>query len=235
MKKAAKLYHKEYGSGGKWSDLFNKATRERAAKDFSKSWEADNLEGPKGLKEKHRDEIAARKKRARKKKARKKKATKKKTSKTNPARACARPAGRLTKAQRRKMPDRAYALPKTRKYPLYRKVEGKLVPSASHARSAIAYAKKNSRSGRLSEAQAKRIITKAEKVLVECKGKPLRGRKKPVVKRKTIAKRKKPAVKRKTTAKRKVPAKRKVARKPTKRNPAGPRMTASQITKLVTG
>ena len=43
MDSAAKRYHKEFGSGGAWGDMFNVPTREVAANSASKDWEAENL------------------------------------------------------------------------------------------------------------------------------------------------------------------------------------------------
>lgn len=97
------------------------------------------------------------------------------------ASACAKPSGGLTIAQRRKLPDRAFVLvttvkgKKVRKYPLYIPIEGEAVPSKSHAVAAIAYAKKEYKKGRLSEAKKKQIVKRAEKVIAECKeGKAVR-------------------------------------------------------------
>lgn len=41
MDAAAKRYHKEFGGMGRWSDMFNKSTREAAAKEAAENWEAE--------------------------------------------------------------------------------------------------------------------------------------------------------------------------------------------------
>lgn len=238
MDDAAKRYHKEFKGSGHWFEMFNKPTRECAAKMVSKDWEAS--EEFKYLKQKHYMDSKAKKAKARKK------AAKKKSAKKNPARACARPAGRMTAAQRRKLPARAFVFPAERKFPLYtieRFGDGKPVPSRFLAGAAIAYAKKGYKNGKLSKAKAERVIKKAEKIIAECRviserKKAARRRKKVASTRRISAHRKKIAARSKKTAtgkrkpvRRKVakraPAKRKTAR--TRRNPAVLRMSAAQI------
>jgi hypothetical protein len=81
---------------------------------------------------------------------------------------CARK-GSITSAARKELPSKAFAVPSTRSYPLYKLGgDGKLVPSASHAGNAKARAKQALNRGRLSKAQYGAIVRKANKVLSLC-------------------------------------------------------------------
>lgn len=81
--------------------------------------------------------------------------------------ACALP-GELSTSARNRLPDSAFALPRQRKYPLYRLVNGKLVPDGSHAANAKARARQQLDRGNLTRAQYARIVAKADRVLAQC-------------------------------------------------------------------
>jgi hypothetical protein len=69
--------------------------------------------------------------------------------------------GPLTTKARNSLPNWAFALPKTRAYPLYRPgKDGKPIPSRSHAINAKARATQHA-----SSAQQKIIVAKANKIL----------------------------------------------------------------------
>lgn len=84
------------------------------------------------------------------------------------AKACALP-GALSTRARDRLPERAFGLPKERKYPMYTMSGGKLVPSGSHAANAKARAQAQYDKGNLTLAQLRKIDRKADKVLAECK------------------------------------------------------------------
>ena len=65
-------------------------------------------------------------------------------------------AGKLTAAKRKRLKPSTFGLPGQRKYPM---------PDEKHAVLAKAYAKKNFRRGKLTEAQQNEIITKANRKL----------------------------------------------------------------------
>lgn len=76
--------------------------------------------------------------------------------------------GHLSTTARNRLPDNAFGLPKQRKYPLYRLVNGKLVPDGSHAANAKARARQQFDRGNLTRAQYNRIVAKADRVLEQC-------------------------------------------------------------------
>lgn len=63
-----------------------------------------------------------------------------------------------------------FALPLKRKYPLFRLEKGKLVPSASHAKNALARAKQAHDRGYLSDREFRQVVRKAKRVLARCRG-----------------------------------------------------------------
>ena len=83
------------------------------------------------------------------------------------ANACALP-GTLSDPARDRLPDRAFGLPRQRKYPMYRLVAGKLVPDGSHAANAKARARQQYKQGNLTFAQLQQINRKADRVLAQC-------------------------------------------------------------------
>lgn len=85
------------------------------------------------------------------------------------ARACA-PPGKLPTRERDRMPNNGFALPSSRKYPLYRWEGGRIIPSRTHAQNAKARAKQSLDSGHLTRAQYQTIIRKANLVLAKCGG-----------------------------------------------------------------
>ncbi len=92
-----------------------------------------------------------------------------KASKSNPA--CARPIGPMSTASRDKLPAKAFGIPSQRKYPMYRMIGGKAVPSKSHAVSAKARARTQFEKGTLTAAQFAAIDGKASRVIRSCGGK----------------------------------------------------------------
>lgn len=88
--------------------------------------------------------------------------------KRNPDHRCALP-GKLDTEERDELPDRAFALPKKRKYPLFSLQGGKLVPDPSHAKNAKARATQQYNAGKLSARQRDAIHRKANKVIAECR------------------------------------------------------------------
>ena len=81
---------------------------------------------------------------------------------------CARK-GAITPAARKDLPSKAFAVPSTRTYPLYKLGgDGKLVPSASHANNAKARAKQALNAGRVTKSQYAAIVRQANKVLSLC-------------------------------------------------------------------
>jgi hypothetical protein len=77
---------------------------------------------------------------------------------------------RMTYKVRKSLPDEAFALPKSRKYPLYtrrgNKPGGKLIFSASHAKNAVARAQQTYERGLLTGADKKSIDKQASKLLL---------------------------------------------------------------------
>ena len=96
---------------------------------------------------------------------------------SNP-RACALPGALSTKARDR-LPDKAFGLPKERKYPMYRMSAGEMIPSGSHASNAKARAQAQFDDGKLSAANLKQIDRKADKVLAACGTKGKKRKKNP--------------------------------------------------------
>lgn len=84
--------------------------------------------------------------------------------------ACARK-GKISSRARKKLPARAFALPAKRKYPLYKQVSGRLVPSATHARNAKARASAQRRKGNLTAREKASVDRKANAVIAKCRGK----------------------------------------------------------------
>ena len=80
------------------------------------------------------------------------------------------PRGKIPTRRRERLPDKAFAMPRMRKYPLYRMVGGELIPSGSHAANAKARAAQQLRKGNLNAREYAQIIAKADKVLRACKG-----------------------------------------------------------------
>ncbi len=76
---------------------------------------------------------------------------------------CAPKAGKLTAAKERRLPDKAYGLPKERKYPM---------PDASHARNAKARASAEYKRGNLTRKQYAQIQRKANRIIKGCGGDP---------------------------------------------------------------
>jgi hypothetical protein len=68
--------------------------------------------------------------------------------------------GKLTTEKERKLPDKAFGLPESRKYPM---------PDPSHARNAKARAKQMKTKGKLSKKDYDRIVRKANRVINHCK------------------------------------------------------------------
>lgn len=100
--------------------------------------------------------------------------------KKNP-RACALP-GKMSTRSRDLLPDRAFGLPKERKYPVYRMArDGTLVPSGSHASNAKARAQQEYDKGNLSAAKLRQIDRKADRVLKQCGTKGKKRKKNPDV------------------------------------------------------
>lgn len=95
------------------------------------------------------------------------------------AKACARK-GKISYQARKKLPSKAFALPALRKYPLYKQSGGKLVPSASHARNALARAAQQLNAGHITAKQHEQVVVAAMAVLAKCGG----GRKNPAKLRK---------------------------------------------------
>ncbi len=91
---------------------------------------------------------------------------------------CARK-GRISTKARDKLPDKAFGLPKLRKYPLYKLGgDGKLVPSRTHATNAKARARQGLDKGSLTRSQYASIVRKANLVLKQCGAKPKKAAKK---------------------------------------------------------
>lgn len=90
----------------------------------------------------------------------------KRRPKRNPA--CALPTGSMTARSRNKLPAKAFGLPSQRKYPLYKMVGSKAVPSKSHATSAKARARTQFERGDLTANQYAAIVGKADKVIRSC-------------------------------------------------------------------
>ena len=90
--------------------------------------------------------------------------------------ACSTRAGRMAAKERNRLPARAFGLPKTRAYPMFRMVAGKPLPDAEHAANAKARATEQLERGRLTKKQWAQITRKADKVLAMC-GKEARQRK----------------------------------------------------------
>lgn len=83
---------------------------------------------------------------------------------------CALP-GKVTYRGRKRLPDRAFALPNKRLYILFTKgADGKLAPSGTHARSAIGLAHFHLKEGNLTDAEYDTVLRKAKAVLRKCKG-----------------------------------------------------------------
>ncbi len=76
---------------------------------------------------------------------------------------CAPRTGKLTAAKEKRIPDKAYGLPKLRKYPM---------PDASHARNAKARASAEYKRGRLTKRQYEQIQRKANRIIIGCGGDP---------------------------------------------------------------
>jgi len=83
------------------------------------------------------------------------------------ANACA-PKGALSYRQRKALPAKAFALPSVRMFPLYKRVDGKLVPSKTHAVNAKARATQAKNRGDLSASSARTIHKRADAVIKEC-------------------------------------------------------------------
>ena len=94
---------------------------------------------------------------------------------------CATP-GPLGGATRAALPARAFALPARRKYPIYKRVGGRLVPGSSPARAALARAAQWS--GRLTARELATITRRADAVLAQCEGGPSMATKKKATKTK---------------------------------------------------
>lgn len=88
--------------------------------------------------------------------------------KRNPDHRCAVPEP-LSAEERDELPNRGFAQPKKRKYPLYQMEGGKMVPSPSHASNAKARATQQYNAGKLSATQRNRIHAAADKVLAKCR------------------------------------------------------------------
>lgn len=80
------------------------------------------------------------------------------------------PRGKLTAKMRKSLPSAAFALPRERKYPLYKVAGGRLAPSSSHAANAKARAKQALARGTLSRKDYNRIVKAANRVLAMCGG-----------------------------------------------------------------
>lgn len=78
---------------------------------------------------------------------------------------------KLKAATRNKLPASAFALPKERKYPIKKLVNGKLVADKSHAANAKARATQMVKKGKLSKSDEAKIDSKANKVLGKSKKK----------------------------------------------------------------
>jgi hypothetical protein len=74
---------------------------------------------------------------------------------------------KLKAATRNALPARAFGMPDARKYPMEKKVGGKLVPDKKHAADAKGRATTQVARGNLSEAAAARIRAKANRMLGE--------------------------------------------------------------------
>lgn len=94
-------------------------------------------------------------------------------------RGCGHATGPLTGKERDEMPDKGYALPKERKYPLYEYENGKLVASAVQASNAKGRATQQYNQGKLTKSKRDKIHKAADKVIALCKrdnpGDPGRG------------------------------------------------------------
>jgi len=124
------------------------------------------------------------------------------------------------------LPARAFALQSQRKYPLYRRVAGRLVPSASHARTALARAAQWS--DRLTAREYATITRRATAVLAQCgEGSTMATKKKATKKKAT----KKKAAKRKATPKKKATKKKAAKRKATKKKATKKKATKKKATK----
>jgi len=81
---------------------------------------------------------------------------------------CAR-RGPLSSAARRRLPDAGFALPKARKYPIYKLGrDGELIPSGTHAALAKARARQAYDRGSMTWGTFQTIVRKANKVLSRC-------------------------------------------------------------------
>ena len=99
------------------------------------------------------------------KKRAKKKVAKKRAKKARGV--CARK-GKISPKARRQLPNNAFALPSLRMYPLYKLVDGRLAPSASHAQNAKARARAALSARRIDQKTYKLIVRKANVVLSKC-------------------------------------------------------------------
>ena len=86
--------------------------------------------------------------------------------------------GKFTSAERKKLPSSAFGLPKERKYPMKKKVGGKLVASRSHAANAKARAEQEVKKGNLSTSEQDKIDRKANKILGKSGDKTMKSKKK---------------------------------------------------------